>query len=159
MLGVEALLGWALDAAGPSDPGVARVKRAVRHLAGGVEKALAATSATPAEALESAWAEYEKRASLDPEERPAAAAAVGAAAGRIAALPLTAAEALESSLPHRSPTQRAQLADGFLGLTTWQRIAIEFGLAPDQLPDVVTDLPGWYVSNGLVDPTAEFSGV
>jgi len=72
---------------------------------------------------------------------------------------LTGAEALESSLPHRSPTQRAQLADGFLGLTTWQRIAIEFGLAPDQLPDVVTDLPGWYMSNGLVYPTTEFSGV
>lgn len=94
VLGVEALLGWALDAAGPADPGALRVKRAVRHLAGGVEKALAAKAATPAAALESAWADYEKRASLDPEERNSAAAAVGAAAGRIAALPLTVADAL-----------------------------------------------------------------
>jgi hypothetical protein len=33
---------------------------------------------------------------------------------------------LVSSLPHRSAEEREQIADGFLGVTTWQRVCAEF---------------------------------
>jgi hypothetical protein len=35
---------------------------------------------------------------------------------------------LEASLPHRIPLERAQIAEGFLGVTTWQRVCLEFHL-------------------------------
>ena len=41
-------------------------------------------------------------------------------------------EMLASSLPHRSPQERRTLAEGFLGVTTWQRVCSEFDLL---LPD------------------------
>jgi hypothetical protein len=37
-------------------------------------------------------------------------------------------QALVDSLPHRSSVERAQIADGFLGATTWQRVCAEFEL-------------------------------
>jgi hypothetical protein len=39
------------------------------------------------------------------------------------------AETLSDSLPHREPVQRHQIAAGFLGVTTWQRVCSVFGLA------------------------------
>lgn len=38
------------------------------------------------------------------------------------------AETLNASLPHRSSSERDQIAGGFLGVTTWQRVCAEFGL-------------------------------
>jgi hypothetical protein len=35
---------------------------------------------------------------------------------------------LAASLPHRSVDERKQIADGFLGVTTWQRVCAEFGI-------------------------------
>jgi hypothetical protein len=35
-------------------------------------------------------------------------------------------QTLQDSLPHRSPKERAQIAAGFLGVTTWQRVCAEF---------------------------------
>ena len=35
---------------------------------------------------------------------------------------------LEKSLPHRTDGERADIAQGFLGVTTWQRVCREFGL-------------------------------
>lgn len=42
--------------------------------------------------------------------------------------------ALSSSLPHRTPEERAQLRRCFLGVTTWQRVVREFGLPATALP-------------------------
>lgn len=39
------------------------------------------------------------------------------------------AETLADSLPHRDPVERNQIADGFLGVTTWQRVCAAFGLS------------------------------
>ena len=46
-------------------------------------------------------------------------------------------EALSSSLPHRSDTERSAIASCFLGATTWQAIRAEFELDWDRLPDRV----------------------
>jgi hypothetical protein len=35
---------------------------------------------------------------------------------------------LTKSLPHRGVSERHQIADDFLGVTTWQRLCAEFGL-------------------------------
>lgn len=35
---------------------------------------------------------------------------------------------LGASLPHRTQAEREEIADGFLGVTTWQRVCAEFGL-------------------------------
>jgi hypothetical protein len=42
-------------------------------------------------------------------------------------------ESMASSLPHRCALESEQIADGFLGVTTWQRVCAEFGitLPPD----------------------------
>jgi hypothetical protein len=37
-------------------------------------------------------------------------------------------EMLTKSLPHRTLAERALIADGFLGVTTWQRVCSEFHL-------------------------------
>lgn len=47
---------------------------------------------------------------------------------------------LANSLPHRSPDERAAIAAGFLGATTWQDVCIEFGLDAARLPETVDDL-------------------
>lgn len=36
--------------------------------------------------------------------------------------------ALNASLPHRTPGERKEIADGFLGVTTWQQVCAEFRL-------------------------------
>lgn len=38
------------------------------------------------------------------------------------------ADTLNESLPHRSPAERQEIADGFLGVTTWQRVCADLGL-------------------------------
>jgi hypothetical protein len=43
-------------------------------------------------------------------------------------------EVLASSLPHRTPEERAQLRRCFLGVTTWQRMVREFDLPANALP-------------------------
>ena len=35
---------------------------------------------------------------------------------------------LADSLPHRSPLERHRIAEGFLGVTTWQRLCSAFAL-------------------------------
>ena len=35
---------------------------------------------------------------------------------------------LKASLPHRTPSQRSKIAEGFLGVTTWQRVCSELNL-------------------------------
>lgn len=42
---------------------------------------------------------------------------------------------LEASLPHRSDAERAEIADAVLGVTTWQRLCVEFGIPWASLPD------------------------
>ena len=37
-------------------------------------------------------------------------------------------QTLERSLPHRSLTERERIAEGYLGVTTWQTVCLEFGL-------------------------------
>jgi hypothetical protein len=44
-------------------------------------------------------------------------------------------DALESSLPHRSPAERGAIADGFLGVTTWQAACRALGVPWEALPD------------------------
>ncbi len=43
---------------------------------------------------------------------------------------------LDASLPHRSPAQRQHLADGMLGVTTWQRVCAMNNLRWPPFPDV-----------------------
>lgn len=43
---------------------------------------------------------------------------------------------LENSLPHRDTATRKVLSDGFLGVTTWQRVCQEFGIAWPPYADV-----------------------
>ena len=43
--------------------------------------------------------------------------------------------AMTKSLPHRSPREREQLLNCFLGVTTWQRVVRAFNLPPSALPD------------------------
>jgi hypothetical protein len=44
--------------------------------------------------------------------------------------------ALDDSLPHRTPIERQAIADGFLGVTTWQQICATFQLDYTALPNV-----------------------
>ena len=56
------------------------------------------------------------------------------AAGWVKAVDQTIApEALEMSLPHRSPDVRASIAEAFLGITTWKEVCAAGGLPPDLL--------------------------
>jgi hypothetical protein len=48
---------------------------------------------------------------------------------------------LRDSLPHRSEQERAEIAAGFLGVTTWQTVCRAFGLNPADLPDTTAHLP------------------
>jgi hypothetical protein len=43
---------------------------------------------------------------------------------------------IDGSLPHRSNAQRKQISDGILGVTTWQAVCAEFGIAWPPAPDV-----------------------
>lgn len=47
---------------------------------------------------------------------------------------------LRASLPHRSADERASIAAGFLGVTTWQEVCREFHLDPAGLPATIHDL-------------------
>lgn len=38
-------------------------------------------------------------------------------------------ETLQTSLPHRTETERDQIAEGYLGVTTWQKVCRELGVA------------------------------
>jgi hypothetical protein len=58
-----------------------------------------------------------------------------------AAVDTISAGALTASLPHRSADVRGQIAAGFLGVTTWQRLCSEFGIRFDSLPDSVLRPP------------------
>jgi hypothetical protein len=49
-------------------------------------------------------------------------------AWQAAARDIQSREVIDASLPHRSPGERAEIASGFLGVTTWQRLAAEFNL-------------------------------
>ena len=42
---------------------------------------------------------------------------------------------LRRSLPHRSAEETEGIANGFLGVTTWQAVCSEFGIDPGTLPD------------------------
>ena len=44
---------------------------------------------------------------------------------------------LRKSLPHRTASERAEMARGFLGATSWGRVCVEFGIDYDALPDVL----------------------
>jgi hypothetical protein len=46
---------------------------------------------------------------------------------------------LEASLPHRSPEERRVIAEGFLGVTTWQRICSEFRIPEAVLPEQILE--------------------
>ena len=46
-------------------------------------------------------------------------------------------EALKGSLPHRSAQERQAISDAFLGVTTWQAVCLELGIAWGALPDRV----------------------
>ena len=46
-------------------------------------------------------------------------------------------EALNRSLPHRSPSERAALAECFLGVTTWQAVCNCFDISWNELPKTV----------------------
>ena len=35
---------------------------------------------------------------------------------------------IDASLPHRIPAEHMKIAEGFLGVTTWQRVCLEFSL-------------------------------
>lgn len=48
------------------------------------------------------------------------------------------AEALAGSLPHRTDDERGAIAEAFLGVTTWQRICIEFEIPLTELPDTTS---------------------
>ncbi len=43
---------------------------------------------------------------------------------------------LEDSLPHRTSKERAEIADGFLGVATWQRVCLEFHLPWPPIADI-----------------------
>lgn len=45
-------------------------------------------------------------------------------------------EIIAKTLPHRNIQEREQIADSFLGATTWQRVCTEFGIDWASLPDV-----------------------
>jgi len=46
-------------------------------------------------------------------------------------------EALASSLPHRGPEEQRMIHQCFTGVTTWQRVCKEFGIAWSLLPDLI----------------------
>jgi hypothetical protein len=60
---------------------------------------------------------------------------------RTAAEDTVAAKVLAASLPHRTGEERARIAEGFLGIATWEAVCREFGLDTGRLPDTVADLP------------------
>ena len=47
-------------------------------------------------------------------------------------------DALAHSLPHRSVRERDQIAEAFLGATTWQRVCKELGIDWSTIPDEVS---------------------
>jgi hypothetical protein len=47
--------------------------------------------------------------------------------------------ALRGSLPHRLPEERREIADAFLGATTWQAVCRKFGIDWATLPDEVEE--------------------
>lgn len=49
-------------------------------------------------------------------------------------------DVLSASLPHRSNGERAEIAAGFLGVTTWDEVCREFHIDPAGLPDTVNDI-------------------
>jgi hypothetical protein len=49
---------------------------------------------------------------------------------------------VRGSLPHRTGEERAAIAAGFLGVTTWQEVCRAFDLDPSGLPDTVQALEG-----------------
>ncbi len=44
---------------------------------------------------------------------------------------------LNASLPHRSPAERVRIADGILGVTTWQAVCAKLGPAWSWVPDAI----------------------
>jgi hypothetical protein len=50
--------------------------------------------------------------------------------------------AVSGSLPHRSPAEREDIVQGFLGVTTWQAVCGTFGLDSDTLPETVAPTTG-----------------
>jgi hypothetical protein len=50
----------------------------------------------------------------------------------------TSPEALEGSLPHRTPAEREAIANSFLGVTTWQALCASVQISFDSLPDEVS---------------------
>jgi hypothetical protein len=46
-------------------------------------------------------------------------------------------DAIAGSFPHRGPEEREAIAQGFFGLTTWQKVCAGFGIDHDSLPDTV----------------------
>jgi hypothetical protein len=44
-------------------------------------------------------------------------------------------ETLKNSLPHRKPNEVKEIAESFLGATTWQAVCKEFGIDWKSLPD------------------------
>ncbi|WP_373054304.1 hypothetical protein [Thioalkalivibrio sp.] len=60
---------------------------------------------------------------------------------RSAVIDTVAPETLSKSLPHRTPEEQAEIAAGFLGVTTWDAVCAEFTIDPTDLPETVNDLP------------------
>lgn len=46
------------------------------------------------------------------------------------------ATVMDASLPHRTPAQREEMLQSFLGVATWQSVCSEFGLDAASLPDM-----------------------
>ncbi len=63
------------------------------------------------------------------------------------------ADTLGVSLPHRNPAERQEIADGFLGATTWQRVCADFGLPWPPVEDA-----GGQESGGSQDPYSDSEG-
>ncbi len=50
-------------------------------------------------------------------------------------------DTLTASLPHRSAAERQEIADGFLGITTWQRLCADLGLPWPPAEDATSEGP------------------
>jgi hypothetical protein len=48
---------------------------------------------------------------------------------------------LARCLPHREPSERREIARGFLGVTSWQRVCGELGVPRSTLPESVLEVP------------------
>ena len=57
-----------------------------------------------------------------------------------AAYDTVAPPSVSESLPHRSSSEREEIVQGFLGITTWQGVCTEFGLDPNDLPESVASI-------------------